>query len=299
MMNTFRSLNFIARHPLNRDEPLRAMGRVLAWQLAMRLRPHAVAVPFVGQTRLLVARGMTGATGNVYCGLHEFEDMAFVMHALRTHDLFVDVGANVGAYTVLAAGAVGARCIAFEPVASTFSALMDNLRLNALLPLVDARNEGIAATSGELLFSTAFDTVNHVLSAAEVINGAARVPVTTLDQVLRGAIPTVIKVDVEGYETQVIGGADATLRTPGLLALLIELNGSGCRYGFNEKELHQRILGYGFSAARYDPLTRRLEAAGSPGAARRNDNTLYVRNMEALQERLLAAPRYFVRGVSL
>ena len=47
------------------------------------------------------AAGMTGATGNVYCGLHEFEDMALVLHALRPRDLFVDVGANVGSYTVL------------------------------------------------------------------------------------------------------------------------------------------------------------------------------------------------------
>jgi hypothetical protein len=63
-----------------------------------------VVVPFVGDTRLLVARGMRGATGNVYVGLHEFEEMAFALHALRPSSRFIDVGANVGSYTVLAAG---------------------------------------------------------------------------------------------------------------------------------------------------------------------------------------------------
>jgi hypothetical protein len=36
-------------------------------------------------------------TGNIYCGLHEFADMGFVLHFLRPGDLFVDVGANIAA----------------------------------------------------------------------------------------------------------------------------------------------------------------------------------------------------------
>jgi hypothetical protein len=36
------------------------------------------------------------ATGNLYVGLHEFEEMAFLLHFLRRGDLFADVGANVG-----------------------------------------------------------------------------------------------------------------------------------------------------------------------------------------------------------
>jgi hypothetical protein len=41
-------------------------------------------------------------SGNIYAGLHEFGDMAFVLHFLRAGDLFADVGANIGSYTVLA-----------------------------------------------------------------------------------------------------------------------------------------------------------------------------------------------------
>ena len=55
-----------------------------------------------------------GATGNLYVGLHEFEEMAFLLHFLRRGDLFADVDANVGSYTILAAVAVGTEAIAFE-----------------------------------------------------------------------------------------------------------------------------------------------------------------------------------------
>jgi hypothetical protein len=55
-------------------------------------------------------------TGNLYAGLHEFSEMGFLLHLLRQNDLFVDVGANLGSYTVLASAVCQARNIAFEPV---------------------------------------------------------------------------------------------------------------------------------------------------------------------------------------
>ena len=115
-MNLLELLGHIVRHPLNRAGKAAAVARLVRWQLASRILAQPVVLPFVNNTRLLVLRGMTGATGNWYGGLHECADMAFVLHALRPGDLFVDVGANVGSYTVLAAGAVQADAIAVEPV---------------------------------------------------------------------------------------------------------------------------------------------------------------------------------------
>ncbi len=99
-------------HPLNRNGRFAALGRWLRWQTATRLLPYPIVVPFVNEIRLVAERGMTGATGNYYCGLHEPEDMAFVLHFVRSGDVFYDVGANVGAYSLLAAaaGASAAPC---------------------------------------------------------------------------------------------------------------------------------------------------------------------------------------------
>lgn len=103
LKNLFNLLTFVWNHPLNRGARLAAIGRVLRWQIASRLMPGPIALPFVNGTYLFATRGMTGATGNWYCGLHEYEDMSFVMHSLRSGDLFVDVGANIGSYSILAA----------------------------------------------------------------------------------------------------------------------------------------------------------------------------------------------------
>src|SRR5262245_48181443 len=105
-MGLQNSLNFVLRHPLSRGRKFANLKRLFAWQIGSRLVPGPVAINFVNATKLLVRPGMTGATGNIYVGLHEFPEMSFVLHFLRPSDLFVDIGANIGSYTVLAAGAV-------------------------------------------------------------------------------------------------------------------------------------------------------------------------------------------------
>lgn len=158
-MSFLNILSFLATHPLGGRG---AIGRFFRWQVASRLLPGPFIIPFVGGTSLVVERGMTDATGDYYRGLHEFEDMAFVLHALRSGDLFVDVGANIGSYSILAAS-TGASVIAFEPVPATFQRLERNIHFNRFFELIDARNEGVAAKPGSLPFTVGLDTINHDL----------------------------------------------------------------------------------------------------------------------------------------
>ena len=90
---------FVRSHALGSRAPLRAFANILLWQLRARISRTAVRCRWIDGSILMVRRGMTGATGNLYVGLHEFCDMGFVLHFLRAGDLFVDVGANVGSYT--------------------------------------------------------------------------------------------------------------------------------------------------------------------------------------------------------
>jgi FkbM family methyltransferase len=240
---------------------------------------------------------MIGATGNVYCGLQEFEDMAFVLHVLRPGDLFADIGSNVGSYTVLAAGAAGANCVSFEPLPATFVHLLDNIRLNNLESKVTAKNIGLGASSGSLTFTSGLDAVNHVVAEREVVENSIEVPVSTLDAVLSGSTLTLMKIDVEGFETEVLNGASETMQGSSLLGVVIELNGSGLRYGYDEEKIHQRMLGWGFAPARYDPLHRTLTILHSRNTAM--GNTLYVRNLESIRDRVRTAPPHTVLGASL
>jgi FkbM family methyltransferase len=292
-MSLYGALSFILRHPMNRGRPADALGTFLRWQLSSRIG-FPMAVPFVDETRLLVQRGMSGATGNVYCGLADFEEMGFVMHALRPSDLFFDIGANVGAYTVLASGVAGASVLAFEPVPSTFRHLQDNIALNNLTS-VDARDVALGATSGVVPFTSNEGTVNHALAEGENEGESIAVTVQRLDEFQPIEAPplSVLKIDVEGFEARVVDGGAGTLENPSVRAVIMELlNGSGCRYGWDDWKLHDRMLEMDFRLHRYDPVSRALfetdEIIGG--------NNLYVRDAEMLRERVTTAPKRRVHG---
>jgi hypothetical protein len=120
------------------------------------------------------------------------------------------------------------------------------------------------------------------------------VPSETVDGVLKGRSPLLMKIDVEGFETKVVDGASRTLANPQLAALIIELGGLGAQYGFDESTLHARLVGLGFTAWHYDPL-RRLLTPREIGAAVPG-NIIYVRDAALVRERLASAPTHEVSG---
>ena len=88
-MSILNSIKFITFHPLNKDDKLKAIIRLMRWQIGSRLLPGAVEYDWINGSKFLVRTGETGLTGNIYTGLHEFSDMAFLLHVLRPDDLFI------------------------------------------------------------------------------------------------------------------------------------------------------------------------------------------------------------------
>lgn len=294
MQNLLNVLSFIWHHPLNRRRRLAALGRFVRWQVASRLFPGALGLPYVGGTMLLARSGMTGATGNYYCGLAEYEEMAFALHVLRSTDLFVDVGANIGSYSVLAGSMTGAEVIAVEPVPQTFHWLRLNIDFNNLGSTVHTYNVGLAAQAGVLLFSSDQDTMNRVLCADAMAgeNRAVRIKVMTLDEACARRTPTLIKIDVEGYEHAVLTGGRHTLTASGLLAVVMETNDCGKRYGVERADLMAIMSEHGFAPCRYNPETRVLY----DWAMNKEGNTLFVRDRESVKRRLETAARVSING---
>ena len=283
----FKTIN---THPLAGKHRLKAYGKFIYWQLLNVVDPKERKVKFLKHSFLLAKKSRKGATGNIYLGLHEFPDMGFLLHFLRPGDMFFDIGSNIGSYTVLAAKEAGANVIAFEPIPSTFQVLKQNIELNAISALVHPLNVGVGAKAETLIFSKTHDTVNHVIpatqrqSATEVIE----VPVVSMDEiVIKNSMPVLIKIDVEGFETEVLNGMNATLNNDHLRGIIIELNGSGGRYGYDENLIHQKLVNAGFQAYEYDPFARFLKEILKHGAF----NTLYLRDIEFIKARISSADK--------
>ena len=75
----------------------------------------------------------------------------------------------------------------------------------------------------------------------------------------------------------------------------MEVNGSGEKYGFSESKLFETMTAHGFQACTYLPVERRLVDA-QPNAPRGTDNTIFVRDIDAVRHRLRDAAPFSVNG---
>lgn len=293
-MSFARTIKFITNHPLNRDQRLTSVIRYVKWQVVSRLVQGAIVFDWVNGSKFMVKKGEAGLTGNIYTGLHEFPDMGFLLHVLRREDLFIDIGANVGSYTILACAAIGARGIAFEPVPDTFKRLIENMRLNHLDERVKCVNKGVGARQECVAFTGDNDATNHALASGELCNKVVNVEVTTLDTALDGEFPSLAKIDVEGYEIPVLEGATEILKNPSLHSVIMELNGSGRRYGYEELRILELMLDNGFKTYSYSPFDRTL--INLDGKSLNGGNTLFIRNKPLVEERLRRTQKVSVHG---
>jgi len=235
---------------------------------------------------------MKGAAHFISPGLCEFEQMAFTAHFLRPGDLFLDVGANLGAYTLLASGVAGATGIAVEPCLGTYQSLVRTLKLNDLQDRVTPMNIALGSKTGSIQLTQGLGTENFVSTSA-TSQGQAEVPVATLDQVAAERTPFFLKVDVEGYESEVIAGASKTLEH--LQGMIIERAQNASRYGFDESKLHGSIRSRGFKPYTYEPFKRQLKPL--PNDA--HGNIIYLRDEAEAAQRLREAPTFAFRGFKI
>ncbi|NQU33613.1 MAG: FkbM family methyltransferase [Bacteroidetes bacterium] len=283
-MITFKIIKFIFNHPFNSDNRISGVLRFFKWQLNTKLNPYPIVYPFTENSKLIIWKSLKGATGNLYCGLMDYYDMGFLLHFLRSTDLFIDVGANIGAYTVLASGEIGASTISIEPIPSTYKILIDNILINRIQNKVQALNIGLGKSEMKIKFTKSMDTVNHVATDNEI--DTIEVEVDTLDSVTN-LIPTLIKIDVEGFETEVLNGAEKILNNKDLKAIIIELNGSGNRYGYDENKIHVKLLALQFKPYYYNPKTRVLTEVS--GYVNSDGNALYIRDKKFVIDRVTSS----------
>jgi FkbM family methyltransferase len=142
---------------------------------------------------------------------------------VRPGDTFVDVGANVGYYTIKIGGLVGAtgRVFSFEANPAVFDFLRENVAINGFDARATLFNAAAGAVAGRVIleFNPVHPGGGAVLTDAETPwsqNQSCEVPVVTLDASLpEDAAVDLIKIDVEGFEPQVFAGMQALLaRSP-------------------------------------------------------------------------------------
>jgi FkbM family methyltransferase len=196
---------------------------------ALMIRTEVGYVLCPDQDHALIARLVE--TGDLEPGTRQL-----IQRILTAGDAFVDVGANIGMHTIAAARCMAGqgRVIAVEPHPLTASLLQRSAWMNGFAGLVQVHVAAAAGKPGERMLHIGPTSGHH--SLFPLTDGESRhtapiaVQATTLDKILPANLQiTLLKIDAEGAEVEIMGGAARTLKRNKHMGIIAEFGGSHLR----------------------------------------------------------------------
>jgi FkbM family methyltransferase len=184
-------------------------------------------------------RDSLGLTNN---GIFEPEDTRFIQNSITQDYVTVDIGANIGYYTLIMAG-LAKEVHAFEPEAANYGLLLKNLASNNITN-VTTYNKAVSDTTGKKqLFMCDFNRGMHRLYPSHYCKESVEVETVRLDEVIRHA--DFIKMDIEGAELGALKGMTKLLEKGP--KLMMEFHPPSIReYGADPKEVVLFMESFGY-----------------------------------------------------
>ncbi len=282
-------LSLALDHPLNRGKAVRTLARVVGWQAWRHLVRKPITVAFWKGLRVRVYPDWPYSWTAIYFRLTEYDDMLFAVRYLRPGDPFIDVGANIGYYSLLASLVnEQAPVLALEPHPIASRRLQENASINSF-GNIRVRAVAVGRISGTANLTSDLVEQNRISVGNENAVATVAVPVVTLDATLpqEGIDPAdvrLVKIDTEGFEVNVLAGAHDLLEARPGPVWLVELAGLGNRYGQDDLAVRKIFGERGYKAFRYRADENRLVNSDENNAE--SGNVIFLRDPEAVSSHL-------------
>lgn len=196
----------------------------------------------------------------IFLGVYEFRERVVVSKIVKKGMCAIDVGANIGLYTVIMSKLVGStgKVYSFEPEHRNYSRLQQNIRLNNInnvtavksaLSNEKSKAKMIVQNEERLAWSSLVETQSEEREVYE------EVTCITLNEYINqlGAIDCdFIKIDVEGWEQRVLDGASDLISRDNAPILYVEFTEENSRAaGSSCRELFLKIAAFGYTLYEY------------------------------------------------
>ncbi len=230
------------------------------------MQPHPIRVPGAAPFRLYTHQREDAYISRELetLGVWEPYESQLVLERLRPGSVFLDLGANIGYYTVLASQAVGSagRVIAFEPEPGNFELLRRNAELNGLANATLVQAAASDQEGWTELYLSDTNQGDHRLYRNDGREKAVRVATHALDRWFATQDPRVdlVKMDTQGFETQILRGMRGLLEAnAGHLHMILEFWPFGLRgAGSDAADLIGLLEPYPFRVRKIDEFGRKL-----------------------------------------
>jgi len=200
-----------------------ALNRLPVWKRQASVQEYTIRVPTFDRW--------------LYAKLHAFrlmgsEERNFLSRHVTVGMTALDIGANIGLYSIFLAELVGTegKVFAFEPDPILFEAASVNSRQNGKDNIIKLQNLALGSRAGQgTLYRTSFNSGDNRLTASPAHQDAVPVRIARLDDLLPDVKIDFIKMDVQGWEAEVFRGMNRILAANPALTIYFEYWPEGLR----------------------------------------------------------------------
>ncbi len=242
------SLSDIVNHPLNRKSKIKTFLRLLWWKVNQLTFKLPTIVELVPGRKIICYPDSSSGGLIVYKRLFDYEEMQYLLKHLKKESTFIDIGANIGDYSLIASSIITKRTIhTFEPFHSVLARLKENIALNKINNIT-IHEEVVSDKDGYEYFDLESESeVNHITyTKTEASLKLKCIKLDTFAERNKLSMINFLKVDVEGAEMKALKGAERLLSEHKVKTILLELNKNNQVFGTTNLEIVRYLHTFGY-----------------------------------------------------
>lgn len=261
----FGDLKTIFSHPFNTQNKFKALLRYFQY-LTYKISSKKQRILEVwGNRKIIWYNDSVQSVWIMFNYIIDWEEFNLIKNRFKSNSVFIDVGANIGYYSIWASkfNPYG-KIYSFEPSVSNFKRLNENISCNNLFSQIIPIQKAVAASSGHISMTEDLDTLNHIVKS-EIITeneNTVKVGCINLDDFAQNeniSFIDYLKIDVEGYELDVLKGAEKLLMEKKIGIIQMEINNALQHSGHSVDAMLELLKKHSYMLCFYDVKKKELQ----------------------------------------
>lgn len=258
MINFLKSLY---QSPYNQKNPISAFKRFLIWKGIKLLKINNFKYRFWHNRIIYLNHDSFHSMWLMYNSWVDWEEFNLIMNFVKAGDIAVDVGANMGYYSLWMSKFTGenGHVFAFEPDEINFDKLNTNIRINELSNRITTVRKAVSNDCGIINFTVGLDAQNHITSNQE--GQKVSIDSVNLDFYFKeNNIQHIayLKIDVEGFELNVLQGCPEFMAAKRIDIIQLEINNTIRNSGASVNEVLNTLEENLYTLCSYDIIENKL-----------------------------------------
>lgn len=261
----FGDLKTIFSHPYNTQNKFKALLRYFQY-LTYKISSKKQHILDVWDNRKIIwYNDSVQSVWLMFNYIIDWEEFNLIKDRFKSDTVFIDVGANIGYYSIWASKFNSAgKIYSFEPSEINFKRLNENIACNSLFSQITPIQKAVAASSGPISMTANLDTLNHIVKNEIKSDNANTIKVDCIsldDFAQKENISAIdyLKIDVEGYELDVLIGAEKLLMEKKIGIIQMEINNALQHSGHSVDAMLDLLRKHSYILCFYDVKKKGLQ----------------------------------------